>query len=112
MVVSGPVLLILGIAGLFTGYFYTARPVALKYRGIGVPVVFFVMGPLMVIGSYFVQIAGLNPVVFLASLPVGCLVGAILYANEYRDVYHDRLHGIASPAIFWEEKRPVLFITS
>jgi len=97
--VRGPVLLLLGILGIFAGYFYTARPIALKYRGVGVPAVFFLMGPLMVIGAYFVQAASFNPVVFLASLPVGCLVAAILYSNEYRDINHDSRYGIINPSI-------------
>jgi 1,4-dihydroxy-2-naphthoate octaprenyltransferase len=59
----------------------------------------------MVIGAYFVQTASFNTTVFLASLPVGCLVGAILYANEYRDINHDSRHGITSPSILLGRKR-------
>jgi len=97
--IRGPLILLLGVVGLFTGYFYTARPIALKYRGVGVPVVFFVMGPLMVIGAYFVQTGRINWGVLWASLPIGCLVAAILYSNEYRDVSHDSLHGITNLSI-------------
>lgn len=103
--VRGPAILVLGVIGLFTGYFYTARPIALKYRGVGVPVVFFLMGPLMVIGAYFVQAASINWGVLWASLPVGCLVAAILYSNEYRDVDHDSLHGITNPSIIFGRKK-------
>jgi 1,4-dihydroxy-2-naphthoate polyprenyltransferase len=110
--VRGPVILILGVVGLFTGYFYTARPIAFKYRGVGVPVVFFMMGPSMVIGSYFVQAANINWGVLWASLPVGCLVAAILYANEYRDVNHDSLHGITNLSIiFGREKARFIYYT-
>jgi 1,4-dihydroxy-2-naphthoate octaprenyltransferase len=101
----GPVLLILGILGILAGYFYTARPIAYKYRGIGVPAVFFLMGPLMVIGAYYVQAASYNAAVFLASLPVGAMVGAILYANEFRDIKHDRRYGIVNPSILLGRKK-------
>lgn len=103
--VRGPVLLLLGALGILAGYFYTARPVALKYRGVGVPAVFFLMGPIMVIGVYFVQTARFSPAVFLASLPVGCLVAAILYSNEYRDIDHDSSFGIINPSILLGRKR-------
>jgi 1,4-dihydroxy-2-naphthoate octaprenyltransferase len=103
--VRGPVLLLLGALGILAGYFYTARPVALKYRGVGVPAVFFLMGPIMVIGVYFVQTARFSPAVFLASLPVGCLVAAILYSNEYRDIDHDSSFGIVNPSILLGRKR-------
>jgi 1,4-dihydroxy-2-naphthoate octaprenyltransferase len=105
IMVRGPVLLFLGILGLFAGYFYTARPIAYKYRGIGVPAVFFLMGPLMVIGAYYVQAASFNDTVFLASLPVGCLVAAILFANEFRDVKHDSRFGIVNPSILLGRKK-------
>lgn len=97
--VRGYVLLALGVIGLLGGYFYTASPIAYKYRGLGVPMVFLLMGPLMVGGAYFVQTGTFTPLVLLASLPVGCLVGAILHANEYRDVEHDRCYGITNPTI-------------
>ncbi len=103
--VRGPVLLILGAVGLIGGYSYTAGPVAYKYRGLGVPLVFLLMGPLMVGGTYFVQTGSFNLLVLFASLPVGCLVGAILHANEYRDIDHDSLHGIINPSILLGRKK-------
>lgn len=101
----GAALLLLIVLGIFAGYFYTARPVALKYRGVGVPAVFFLMGPLMVIGAYFVQAARFSSSVFLASLPIGCLVAAILYSNEYRDIEQDSSHGFVNPSILLGRRR-------
>ena len=43
----------LGLLGLLGGYFYTAPPFEYKYRALGVPLVFVLMGPLMVVGTYF-----------------------------------------------------------
>jgi 1,4-dihydroxy-2-naphthoate polyprenyltransferase len=98
-VARGPLLLVLGACGLLGGYFYTAKPIAYKYRGLGVPLVFLLMGPLMVGGAYFVQTGTITVPVLFISLPVGCLVGAILHANEYRDIEQDKLQGIISPSI-------------
>ncbi len=71
------------------GFFYTARPVGYKYFALGDALVFTLMGPLMVIGSYFVLTGSYNHAVPIASLPVGCLVAAILHANNMRDIQHD-----------------------
>jgi alkanesulfonate monooxygenase SsuD/methylene tetrahydromethanopterin reductase-like flavin-dependent oxidoreductase (luciferase family) len=45
-----PVVL-LGLAGLVGGWGYTAPPLEYKFRALGLPLVFVLMGPLMVIGS-------------------------------------------------------------
>ncbi|HNY78206.1 MAG: 1,4-dihydroxy-2-naphthoate octaprenyltransferase [Sedimentisphaerales bacterium] len=80
----------LGVVGLLGGFFYTARPVGYKYFALGDALVFTLMGPLMVIGSHFVLTGSYNHAVLIASLPVGCLVAAILHANNMRDIQHDR----------------------
>src|SRR5579875_1152169 len=46
-------MLVLGVVGMLGGYFYTAPPFQYKYRALGVPLVFLLMGPLMVIGAYY-----------------------------------------------------------
>jgi 1,4-dihydroxy-2-naphthoate octaprenyltransferase len=87
--VRGWPILALGVVGLLGGIFYTARPVGYKYFALGDALVFLLMGPLMVIGSYFVLTGSYNHAVSVASLPVGCLVAAILHANNMRDIEHD-----------------------
>ena len=83
-------ILALGVVGVLGGIFYTARPVGYKYFALGDALVFMLMGPLMVIGSYFVLTGSYRHSVLIASLPVGCLVAAILHANNMRDIGHDR----------------------
>jgi len=83
-------IMVLGVIGLLSGIFYTARPVGCKYLALGDALVFIMMGPLMVIGSYFVLTGSYSHAVLIASLPVGCLVAAILHANNMRDIGHDR----------------------
>lgn len=82
-------ILALGVVGLLGGIFYTARPVGYKYLALGDALVFTLMGPLMVIGSYFVLTGSYRHSILIASLPVGCLVAAILHANNMRDIGHD-----------------------
>jgi 1,4-dihydroxy-2-naphthoate octaprenyltransferase len=80
---------ILGILGLIGGYFYTAPPFEYKFHALGLPLVFALMGPLMVGGTYYAITGTLVPEVFWVSLPVGLLVTAILHGNEWRDITED-----------------------
>ncbi len=79
-----PILLI-GLLGLFTSYGYTAPPLKFVYRGVGELAVGTSFGPLLVLGSYYVQTQTFSLEAFLASLPVGILVMLILYVNEIPD---------------------------
>jgi len=86
-------ILALGVASVLAGYFYTANPLPLAYKALGEATVFIFMGPVIVIGAYYVQreVFALAP--FLISLPVGCLVASILQANNIRDLNFDAEHG-------------------
>ena len=91
---KGILILILGLIGAFGGYSYTGKPLRLKYKGLGAPLVFLLFGPLMVIGSYYVQMQHVSAEAFYVSIPVGLLTTAILHANDIRDILHDEKAGI------------------
>jgi 1,4-dihydroxy-2-naphthoate polyprenyltransferase len=91
--VAGPFIFWLGVFSVACAFFYTAGPFALAYIGMGEVAVFVFMGPVIVIGSYYVQTQTAPPGVILASLPVGFLVAAILHANNLRDLDIDRQFG-------------------
>ena len=82
-------MLLLGAVGLLGGYLYTGGPKGYKYLALGDVLVFLLMGPLMVIGSYYAFTGGLTLTVVLASLPVGSLVAAIMAVNNHRDAATD-----------------------
>jgi 1,4-dihydroxy-2-naphthoate octaprenyltransferase len=86
-VTPGNVILYIGILGFFIGYFYTATPIKLGYTSLGEIITVVACGPLIVYGTFFVlaQSHAIQPL--LASIPVGILVGLILYINEFQD--HD-----------------------
>ncbi|MBF6611505.1 MAG: 1,4-dihydroxy-2-naphthoate octaprenyltransferase [Chloroflexi bacterium] len=88
--VTGPFIFWLGLISVLVGFFYTAGPFALAYVGLGEIAVFLFMGPVIVVGSYYVQAHTVTLPVVLASLPVGLLVAAILHANNLRDLDSDR----------------------
>lgn len=86
----GTTVLYLGLAGLAGGFFYGGgKRLAFKYHALGDMAVFVLMGPLMVIGSYFVLTDAWSVAVVLVSIPVACLAAAILSGNNYRDLESD-----------------------
>ena len=86
-------ILALGIASVLAGYFYTANPLSLAYIALGEATVFVFMGPVIIIGAYHVQREVFSLAPLLISLPVGCMVAAILQANNIRDIEADKAHG-------------------
>src|SRR5438105_8102781 len=89
-------ILLLGLLGFGGGYFYTAPPFQYKYRALGLPLVFTLMGPVMVVGGYYATTGGFDPRLLVVSIPVGLLVTAILHGNEWRDVAEDSRHGFTT----------------
>jgi len=92
-----PMLFWLGLVGVISAYFYVGPPLKLAYRGVGEIIVGLNFGPIMTLGSYYVQtgswsIAALTEP-FLASLPIGLLIAAVLWINEFPDVDADRAVG-------------------
>jgi 1,4-dihydroxy-2-naphthoate octaprenyltransferase len=86
-------LLWIGVASALAGFLYTGYPVHLAYIGLGEVTVFFFMGPIIVMGAYFVQVERWEWEAFVASLPIAFLVTAILHANNLRDIEVDRKSG-------------------
>jgi 1,4-dihydroxy-2-naphthoate octaprenyltransferase len=77
--------LIIGLVGLLVSYGYTAPPLRWAYRGVGELAVGIGFGPLLVLGSYFVQAQSFSLEALLASIPPGMLIMLILYVNEISD---------------------------
>ncbi len=90
---TGPSLLVLGVLSVLAGYAYTARPFALGYRALGEVTVFIFMGPVIVLGAYFVQTQRWSGRALLLSIPIGLLVAAILHMNNVRDMADDLANG-------------------
>ena len=57
------------------------------------------MGVLMVMASHFAQTCSVTWPGFTVSLPVACLVGAILHGNDLRDAGTDRKAGIKTASL-------------
>jgi 1,4-dihydroxy-2-naphthoate octaprenyltransferase len=88
---SGPLLLWIGMGGVFVAVFYTAGPLPLAYIGLGEIAVFIFMGPLMILGTYYAVSGGQTSNIALAAgMPIAFTVAAILHANNMRDLEADK----------------------
>ena len=94
---AGINILYLGFIGFISGFFYTAPPFRFSSRkGIGELLIGLNFGPLMVVGSFLVQTNGEITHAFeavLAGIPIGFLVAAIVYVNQFPDHDGDKATG-------------------
>ena len=79
----------LGLLGAGLGYFYTAPKVDLAAKGVGEIAVGSGFGPLVVGGAYLVQTGELAWLPFVAGLPIGFLIGLVLFINQFPDAEAD-----------------------
>ncbi len=85
-------IVVLAVLSAAAAYFYTGGPYPLAYWALGEVTVFLAMGTGMVIGAYYVHTGSVSLQSVLLSLVVGCVVTAILHANNIRDREVDRAH--------------------
>ena len=88
-----PRVLAIGVLGVACAYFYHAPPLRLSYRGLGELAVALCYGPLIAAGTYLVQYGSISPGIVLASVPLGLLIAAFLWVNEFPDYRADRAAG-------------------
>ena len=101
---NGLFLLGLIFIGGILGVFYTAHPIAFKYRALGDIAVFISFGSAMVLGAYYVQAHGFSWAPVLYALPIALLVDAILHSNNLRDIANDEAVHIKTIPILVGEK--------
>ena len=91
---AGMPVLWLGLIGFLSGLFYTAPPFRFSSRkGLGELLIGLNFGPLMVAGSTLVQTGQLLPEAFMAGIPLGFLIAAVVYINEFPDHDSDKATG-------------------
>lgn len=91
---GGWVLLVVGIIGIMIAWFYTAPPLRFGSRsGVGEVVCVLGCGPVIAFGAYFVQARALTWPGLAAGLPIGILMGLVLFINEFQDVEADAAVG-------------------
>jgi len=81
------VLIGIAVLGILLGYFYTAPPLKLAYRGLGEVTVFICFGLLPMLAALYVLAGNITGNSILLALPFGFLVTNIIWINEFPD--HD-----------------------
>jgi 1,4-dihydroxy-2-naphthoate octaprenyltransferase len=92
---------VLGVLAMLAAVVYTAGPKPFGYLGLGDIFVFVFFGPVAVAGTAYVMTHSLSPLALAASVPMGCLVTAILVVNNLRDIETDRVAGKRTLAVRW-----------
>lgn len=87
-------MLALELVGMAGALGYTGHPVNYKERGLGVPLVFLLMGVLLVGGAYYAVAGSYRPGVFWLSLPFSLFASLLLLSNELRDYEADVAEGL------------------
>lgn len=104
VVVSGWPLLVLCLASVAAAYYYSGGSKPLGAYGVGQPLVFVFMGPIMVLGTYFVFAKTFPLDALWLSLPVGFNITNILVANDLRDREEDVAVRKMTPVVLFGER--------
>lgn len=82
----GWVVLLLTLAGFIAGAFYTSPPFKWAYRGLGEVLIGLTYGPLIAMGSYYVQLSQLHlKYIIPPAIIPGILITAVIWINEFPD---------------------------
>ncbi|MBN8200956.1 MULTISPECIES: 1,4-dihydroxy-2-naphthoate polyprenyltransferase [Bacillaceae] len=89
----------IGLASMAVGYLYTGGPLPIAYTPFGELFAGFFMGMLIILISFYIQAGTVTATSVLVSFPILILVGAILLANNIRDLDGDKEFGRKTLAI-------------
>ncbi|MBA2878296.1 1,4-dihydroxy-2-naphthoate octaprenyltransferase [Anoxybacillus kamchatkensis] len=108
---------VIGTICMAAGYFYTGGPIPIAYTPFGELAAGFFMGLTIILISFFIQTGTMTTTPVLVSVPISILVGAILLANNIRDLDGDKKSGRKTLAILLGRKRAIwllggMFVTS
>jgi 1,4-dihydroxy-2-naphthoate octaprenyltransferase len=84
---------LLGIIGLSSSLFYAMPPIKFGYRGLGELALLVNFGPVIALGSYYVQTQSFSMDVFLVSLVMGLMMWSMIIVNEIPDYEEDSCGG-------------------
>ena len=97
--VVGWELLVVGVACIAAGWFYTGGSKPYGYLGLGEVFVFVFFGVVATVGSTYVQAEEITALSVVASVPVGLLATALLVTNNLRDIPGDTVAGKQTLAV-------------
>ena len=97
--VGGWPIVAIGLLCIAAAIVYTGGPWPLGYHGLGDLLVFVFFGLVAVVGTYYLQAGSVSALAFIAAVPVGLMVTAILVVNNLRDMETDRRAGKRTLAV-------------
>ncbi|QHE53349.1 1,4-dihydroxy-2-naphthoate polyprenyltransferase [Pontibacillus sp. HMF3514] len=100
----------IGAISMAFGYLYTGGPYPIAYTPFGEVVAGFFMGTVIIGISYYIQTLSLSYSVLFVSIPVAILIGAILLANNIRDLEGDKKNGRKTIAILLGKRGAIQFL--
>ncbi len=106
-VVPGNYILIIGAVGVALAFLYTVDPFRIGHSGFREVAVGIGFGPVMVLGSYFVQAHRFSMEPFIASVPVGILIALVLYINAFPDYDTDKAMNKLTSVVRLGKKRAI-----
>lgn len=110
--VVGQGVLIMGLIGLFCGFFYTSPPFRLvARRGLGELTIGMAFGPLITMGMHYVVTSAYSWDAFYFGIPVGLLTMNILLINQIPDTESDASTGKNHLVVTFGKKAAVVFYT-
>lgn len=103
----GIAVIIFAFSGFFAAFFYLGPPLKLTYRGFGEIIIALAYGPLMMLGSYYVQSQRIDTLPFMISLIPAGLLFCVSIMNEVPDYFQDKLVGKRNICVRIGQKRTV-----
>ncbi len=100
-----PRLVLVGLAAIAAGWFYTGGPRPYGYAGFGEAFVFVFFGLVATMGSFYVQTLSLSWLALGAGAAMGCLSTALLVVNNLRDIPGDTVAGKRTLAVRLGDRR-------
>ena len=91
--------LLVGLVCMLAGYFYTGGKYPIAYSPFGEVVSGFFMGTIIIALSFYFQTGYVNADIIVVSIPLFIMIGAILLANNIRDLDNDKESGRRTYAI-------------
>lgn len=102
--------IIIALITAILGFFYSASPIKLSYRGLGEPVIALIFGPLLMTGAYLTAGAHLDKFILLISTIMGIFVMNIGYVHAVSDFDSDLKVGKKSFPGFFKTKENAITV--
>ncbi len=102
----------IGLVCMAVAYLYTGGPLPIAYTPFGELTAGLFMGVIIIGISFFIQTGTVTSEVILLSIPSSILIGAILLANNIRDLDGDKENGRKTLAILVGRERAVGVLAS